>query len=191
MKLELIFCDINKGLVDEFQKHLSSFGKVIHGSIVDLEVDAIVSPANSFGFMDGGIDYVYSQHFGWDVQKKLQERIKTEFNGELLVGQATEIETKNSKIPYVISAPTMRVPMDARGTVNAFLATKAVLNLLTNRNDKIKSVAFPGLCTGVGMMSFDTCAIQMREAIEGQSFPITWREAQTKHWAVAMAKNTK
>ncbi len=189
MKLDLIFCDINKTLVDEFQKHLSSFGKVIHGSIVDLEVDAIVSPANSYGFMDGGIDYVYSKHFGWDVQKKLQERIRTEFNGELLVGQATEIETNNQKIPYVISAPTMRVPMDARGTVNAFLATKAVLNLLTNRNNKIKSVAFPGLCTGVGMMPFDTCAIQMSEAIKDQSFPDTWQEAQSRHWKTALAKN--
>lgn len=26
-----------------------------------------VSPANSFGFMDGGIDMVYSLHFGWDL----------------------------------------------------------------------------------------------------------------------------
>ena len=26
-----------------------------------------VSPANSFGFMDGGIDMAYSQHFGWQM----------------------------------------------------------------------------------------------------------------------------
>ena len=31
------------------------------------EADAIVSPANSFGFMDGGIDMVYSRHFGWQM----------------------------------------------------------------------------------------------------------------------------
>ena len=29
--------------------------------------DAIVSPANSFGFMDGGIDMVYSKRFGWQM----------------------------------------------------------------------------------------------------------------------------
>lgn len=26
-----------------------------------------VSPANSFGFMDGGIDMAYSLHFGWQL----------------------------------------------------------------------------------------------------------------------------
>lgn len=26
-----------------------------------------VSPANSFGFMDGGIDLAYSLHFGWQM----------------------------------------------------------------------------------------------------------------------------
>ena len=26
-----------------------------------------VSPANSFGFMDGGIDAAYSRHFGWQM----------------------------------------------------------------------------------------------------------------------------
>lgn len=26
-----------------------------------------VSPANSFGFMDGGIDMAYSLHFGWQM----------------------------------------------------------------------------------------------------------------------------
>ena len=30
--------------------------EVHHGSIFDVQCDAVVSPANSFGFMDGGID---------------------------------------------------------------------------------------------------------------------------------------
>jgi hypothetical protein len=32
------------------------FVSVHHGSILDVECDAVVSPANSFGFMDGGVD---------------------------------------------------------------------------------------------------------------------------------------
>jgi hypothetical protein len=38
--------------------------EVFHGSILDLSVDAIVSPANSYGFTDGGIDLLYSHRFG-------------------------------------------------------------------------------------------------------------------------------
>jgi O-acetyl-ADP-ribose deacetylase (regulator of RNase III) len=33
-------------------------------SILDVACDAVVSPANSFGFMDGGIDAVYLSLFG-------------------------------------------------------------------------------------------------------------------------------
>ena len=41
-----------------------SQGDIFNGAPV---ADAIVSPANSFGFMDGGIDYCYSEHFGWQM----------------------------------------------------------------------------------------------------------------------------
>ena len=30
-----------------------------------------VSPANSFGFMDGGIDMAYSVHFGWQMYVRI------------------------------------------------------------------------------------------------------------------------
>ena len=37
---------------------------VVHrGSIFDVACDAVVSPANSFGFMDGGIDALYVDRF--------------------------------------------------------------------------------------------------------------------------------
>ena len=41
-----------------------SYGDIFKGAPA---ADAIVSPANSFGFMDGGIDYAYSDHFGWHM----------------------------------------------------------------------------------------------------------------------------
>lgn len=45
----------------------------------------MASPANSFGFMDGGIDFEISERFGWDLQKKLQQTIKILPEWELLV----------------------------------------------------------------------------------------------------------
>jgi hypothetical protein len=50
----------------------------------------------------------------------------------------------------------------------------------------VTSVAFPGLETGVGRVGPNTCARQVRAAIEesvlgpGQ-FPRTWAEAQQRH----------
>ena len=40
---------------------------IIEGDITKIECDAIVSPANSFGFMDGGVDYAISERLGWGL----------------------------------------------------------------------------------------------------------------------------
>src|SRR5579862_3319144 len=66
---------------------------VVEGDILKGRCDAVVSPANSFGFMDGGIDLAYRRYFGIDLQARVQENIRTKFFGELPVGQATVVPT--------------------------------------------------------------------------------------------------
>jgi len=131
-----------------------------------MNVDAIVSPANSFGFMDGGIDYVYSNFFGWKMSEELRRKIFMEYDGELLVGQAALIDIRetneNTPIPFLISAPTMRTPLDVSHSPNAFLAFKAVVRLA--KKNGIKSILCPGLATAIGRMPYRKCAMQMYEA---------------------------
>lgn len=155
-------------------------------SILEVDCDALVSPANSFGFMDGGIDAIYSTHFGWDLQLKLRRKILDEHNGELLVGSAQLVETGDKQHPYLIAAPTMRVPMRlGRETANPYLATRAAL-LLARKADGIGRVAFPGMGTGVGAVPPSICARQMRAAyddiiLESYKLPQSWAEASERH----------
>ena len=86
------------------------FIEVHEGSIFDLDVDAVVSPANSFGFMDGGIDRLYTANYGPEVQAKLQALISRKHHGELLVGAADIVPIPESHAKYLIAAPTMRIP---------------------------------------------------------------------------------
>src|SRR5262245_52878699 len=111
--MKIVLSAVEAPLADAWQRFCGELeGVTVHrGSILDLDVDAVVSPANSFGFMDGGIDYLYSSFFGWRVQDRLQKLIRERHHGELLVGTAEIVETDNAKIPYLIAAPTMRVPM--------------------------------------------------------------------------------
>lgn len=157
-----------------------------HGSIFDNPVDALVSPANSFGFMDGGIDYTYSMRFGWELEAALQDKIQREFNGELLVGQATMIATPGDpQFPLLIAAPTMRVPMRLPDTtINPYLAARAALRCA--KEEGIRSIAFPGLGTGVGDVDPRLCAKQVAEAIEeviegNYIFPYSWDDALHRH----------
>lgn len=174
-------------------------GVSIHrGSILDVACDAVVSPANSFGFMDGGIDALYMDYFGPGIQMRVRRAIYERHYGELLVGAAEIVETGDARIPYLIAAPTMRVPMVLHESVNAYLAARAVL-LLVNHGvfpsgrhegqriaDHVKTVAIPGLGTGVGRIGARTCARQVRAALDDVLFgmyamPQSWAEASERH----------
>lgn len=197
--MRIILTSMYPQLTKAWRTHCGEFDEVtIHeGSILGVACDAVVSPANSFGFMDGGLDLTYSRHFGWHVQQRLQDLIQTHHHGELLVGQADIVAT-NAPIPYVIAAPTMRVPMILRDTVNPYLAARAVLLLARHGtfragplvgqaiSDHVQTIAFPGLGTGVGKVPEELCAHQVRAAIESvlhapAAFPSTWADAQTRH----------
>ena len=120
--------------------------------------------------MDGGLDLKYSQHFGWELESKVRKVLEKDYFGELPVGNAVIVETGNSAIPYLISAPTMRVPSNVSGTANAYLAFKGILQAIikfNQTNDRpIESVLCPGLATGEGKMAPETCARQMHRAYE-------------------------
>lgn len=194
-KLIVNLIDVNPKMLDawatyftrkETQDNFNDYIKIIGGDFFSRTADAVVSPANSFGFMDGGLDLHISKKLGWGVQKKLQYKIQTEYNGELLVGQAIAIPTSHKDFKYCISAPTMRVPMIlGRESVNVYLAAKAAFSCALN-NPHINSVNISGLGTGVGRVPFDVCAKQMfaayNEVILGvKYFPTTWFLAQQTH----------
>jgi len=213
--LKIILTAMDSDLFRAWQRYCGNLPEVVSycGSILDLTVDAVVSPANSFGFMDGGIDAVYTKHFGPKVQADLQEKIRAHWYvtdywrlprqkkwlGELLVGQAEMVRTYDPKIPFLIAAPTMRVPCDIRGTDNAYLAARAALSLakkmeswhwLPRHKAEEWSIAFPGLGTGVGMLPPDICARQVRAAIDDvfnpRPFPARLADAHLRHMAMTM-----
>lgn len=181
--MKLILTSVDEHLAAAWQARCGEFAAVHRGSILDCECDAVVSPANSFGFMDGGIDLVYSRFFGWHVQERLQTLIREKHHGELLVGTAEIVPTDHPRIPWLIAAPTMRVPMILRDSVHPYLAARAVF-LLAARHPEVLTIAMPGLGTGVGQVPPDVCARQVRAAYEDvlrPRFPVSWDDAQERH----------
>ncbi|HEV3310128.1 MAG TPA: macro domain-containing protein [Chloroflexota bacterium] len=144
--------------------------EVLEGDLLSLDCDALVSPANSFGFMDGGIDQSIDRFYGGAAQRAVLDRIADRFYGELPVGSATVIGMPSARFRFLVVAPTMRVPGDSRGTINAYLAMRAALVAVLDHNGasagRIASMVVPGLCTGVGWMPADESASQMRAAYD-------------------------
>ncbi|WP_109152543.1 macro domain-containing protein [Azospirillum sp. TSO5] len=164
---------------------------VTDGDILDTGCAAIVSPANSFGFMDGGLDIALARRFGWGVAEAVQQEIMARPLGELLVGEAVVVPTRDSTVRWLIAAPTMRAPEPLRTTVNSYLAMKSVA--LACRGFGIPSVACPGLGTGIGEVKPLTAARQMarawrESALSEGRFPVTVQEAADRHDLLALGR---
>lgn len=174
MSPHIYLVDRKLSMVNAWKEFCSNIDEVtiIHGSILDNpKWDAFVSPANSFGFMNGGVDLAYSEHYGWDIQRRLQEVIARDYFGELPVGNCVWLHTHNNEVPFMFSAPTMRTPtILSSDTLNPYLATRAVLlchqQMLKIDGIDVKGIAFPGMGTGVGKVNERLCAFQMKTAIE-------------------------
>ena len=167
--MKIYLCAREDDLFNAWKLHCDhhDFVTVTRQDIMSIDAEAIVSPANSFGFMTGGIDLHYRNYLGQSIEDDLRKNINLEFDCELVVGRATSVEVFNPpqlvKYKYVIAAPTMRVPENVSHTINAFLAAKAAL--IEAQKLGVCSIVFPGLGTGTGGMLPGDCAKQVNAAI--------------------------
>lgn len=134
-------------------------------------VTSYVSPANSFGYMDGGIDWAYCLRFP-GIAELVQQAIAKRNFGELLVGEAMEVDFSEN-VRLVVS-PTMRVPMALPpDTINPYLATRAAIRLWERSNAAILNM--PGMGTGWGKLDPRQAAHQMALGIQHGMFgPDGW-----------------
>src|SRR5689334_16290036 len=124
--------EVARALADAFSD--ADAVEVVEGNLLDLDCDGVVSPANSFGDMGGGIDKAIDDLHQGEAQKAVMAAIAEEFFGELPVGAALVVELPARRFPFVVAAPTMRVPGSVIGTVNAYLSMRAALVAVLRHN---------------------------------------------------------
>lgn len=175
---KLILVAPEASLYEAFRKsfeHLPNV-EVIHNYFEWLtEFDCLVSPANSFGMMDGGMDAAITQFFGIDLERKVQSQILETYLGEQPIGTSMIIETGHPQHPYLAHTPTMRVPMIIKGTDIPYNAMWAMLLAVRQHNQQshkpIQSIACPGLGTGIGQVPYREAARQMALAYDHFLYP--------------------
>ncbi|EOU5303339.1 macro domain-containing protein, partial [Escherichia coli] len=157
------------------------------------EFDCMVSAANSFGLMDGGVDAAITAFFGTQLQTRVQNHILREYLGEQPVGTAFVIETGDNNHPWLVHAPTMRVPLTIDGTDAVYNATWAALLAIFQHNKnattdrKIKTVVLPAMGAGCGQVPFESVTRQMKLAWDNfnkKTESINWEYAYSRQWAV-------
>jgi O-acetyl-ADP-ribose deacetylase (regulator of RNase III) len=147
----------------------------IEADFFSQDADCMVSPANSYGIMDGGLDLAIRDALGFRIEKTVQAAILENHHGELPVGAAELVRTSHSRWPFLVAAPTMRVPENIANTTHAYLAFRAILLTVQRHNERtdvpIRSLLCPGLGTGIGGLAPQRCAVQMRLAYKHVTAP--------------------
>ena len=165
MNLHLIDdnADVANALTVAFKSHKEV--NVATGDLLGLAKNCVVSPANSQGFMDGGIDRAFVSFFGAEIELKVREAVGRVSGGRILVGSSIVVSTGHPVIPYLLVAPTMEhpEPVDA---LNAYRAMRAVLRIASAHAEIGRAVFCPGLCTGVGGVSPCAAAAEMLRAYD-------------------------
>lgn len=192
--LKLILVDPQSALTAAFHQHFDTLPNVeiVTGKFETLpEFDCMVSAANAFGLMDGGVDGAIIRFFGAALQERVQARILAEYLGEQPVGTSLIVETLHPQHPFIAHTPTMRVPMDISRTDHVYLAMWAMLLAVRKHNQTnaqaINMVACPGLGTATGHVPFNQAARQMALAYKHFLRPPTyldWRLADERQTAI-------
>eukprot|EP00736_Rhodelphis_marinus_P001513 Rmarinus@m.20357 len=126
LPVKIYFVAVDNRLAKEFSEEFFDLPsvRVVHGDILSLQVDALVTPTSITGTMDGGLDHAVAEHFGWsfgegshsDPQyKELQTKNHVQLaidaihpDGRLSLGEAVAVKTDHADVPYLIAVATSK-----------------------------------------------------------------------------------
>lgn len=199
--IHVYLVDTNSNLCKEWKKEFASIlsdkninpnikysihNSTLQDHLINYKSDSIVSPANSFGIMDGGVDYYISQYYGGTKNfiPFIRKALDDEFCGIQNIGTSfiidlieylykNNLNNENYKYypRYLIHTPTMRTPSLIKNKSDIiYSCIWSILCSLrkhnTNLKNNINSVIITGLGTGAGGVDEIYCAKQMSLAFK-------------------------
>lgn len=125
------------------------------------DIDCIVSPANSYGIMDGGYDEAIIREFGDELQNRVQEYIINNLNGEQVKGTAFIIDIPNTN-KKLIHSPSMRVPSKVSDYEVIYSCMRQTLLVALANN--VNTILIPAFGAGVGEVECHVVSLEMYKA---------------------------
>ena len=123
--------------------------EIVHGDITDMDVDAIVNAANTDLRLGSGVAGAIKKRGGPSIQFECDE------HGPILIGEAAITGAGDLRAKYVIHAAAMRLG----GAVNReSLVASTESSLIKASENKVQTLAFPAIGTGVGGFPLEECA---------------------------------
>ena len=164
--MEIILLDNKKEMCQAWRKYFSEFEdvKIICEFLefADLDdVDCYVSPANSYGLMDGGYDKALTMLFGVELQRRVQDYIISNLYGEQQVGSSIIVDIPGEK-KKLIHTPTMRVPSRINDPEVIYTSMRSTLICALKNN--VGKIVIPAFGGATGRLLPDVIAEEMFKA---------------------------
>ena len=169
---QLHFVTLNENWCNEFKhlfpdSHESIYGKWNDRICVSQSPMLFVSPANCYGYMDGGFDGVLLQQFPnaqKDVQHKFRDwGMKDDLHRPVFPIAACGRVKLTKSHHSILVCPTMIHPQNVSNTRNAFHSYLALL-LWLEHNEGDEHVVLTSHCVGYGKMSAKDSVMQFKQA---------------------------
>ena len=175
--MSINFISLHEEWIDSIKEHFKNIPLVIFDKCdirtIPTENTCFVSPANSLGFMDGGIDLVLSREIMPGIEQKVKKRIRElgiiSSMGRSYLPIGSVITVPHDLNTFLIVTPTMFLPHDVSETHNAYWSFYAALKMwqkiCVQKNTKFNLVV-TAHCCGYGKMSGEESALQMKRAYD-------------------------
>ena len=163
--MDIFLLDRNGGLVDLWQQYFSEDNVMPVRGFFDVfmdpyDVQCVVSPANSYGIMDGGYDGAITRYFGDGLQRCVQDHIINHYYGEQPVGTSFMVDIPGSD-KKLIHTPTMRAPSAIADPLVVYRCMRTTL--MCALNNRVESIVIPAFGGATGNVPYRSIAALMKE----------------------------
>ena len=160
--MKVIIADHNKSTISSINECNPSF-EVEEGNPLAFDIDAIVSPANTKGIMNGGYDAVLRRFFGVTIEYLVQQYLE---KFKIDVGQAIAVKTGHPKVHWLIVTPTVSVNGEGLSGHESVSYACAYNAVKVAHQRGVKYLGMTGLGSGVGGLDRRISARQQFQGIE-------------------------
>ena len=129
---------------------------LLEGDLTEAQVDAIVNAANNDLILGGGVAGAIRAKGGPSIQAECDKL------GPIPIGEAVLTGAGKLRARYVIHAASMQL---GGRTSEAALRNSTRNSLKRAAEQKLKSIAFPAIGTGIAGFPIERCAVVMLEEI--------------------------
>ena len=160
--MKVLIADHNKSTISCIEELNPSF-EVELGDPLAFDIDAVVSPANTKGIMNGGYDAVLRRYFGVGIEYSVRQYLE---KFQIDVGQAIAVKTGHPKVEWLIVSPTVSVAGEGLSGHASVSYACAFNSVKVAHQRGVKYLGMTGLGSGVGGLNRREAARQQVQGIE-------------------------